>query len=72
MFVAREAEVGVVEVFGFVCFIGFVQGSVDGAANGGLGFGVRGSDLDFLEGEDVRPFPAAEAGSEGGLVGRWL
>ncbi len=72
VWVAREAEVRVVEVLGFVCFIVFVEGSVDGAANGGLGFGVRGGDLDFLECEDVRPFPAAEAGSEGGLVWGWL
>ena len=34
--------------------------------------GVCGGDLDFLEGEEVRPFPAAEAGSEGGLVWEWL
>ena len=41
-------------------------------ADEGLRFGVCGGDLDFLEGEDMRPFPAAEAGSEGGLGGRWL
>ena len=72
VFVAREAEVRVVEVLGVDCFIILVKGGVDGAADGGLGFGVCGGDLDFLECKYVRPFPAAEAGSEGGLVGWWL
>lgn len=67
--VAGEGEVGVVEAVGFVCFIGGVEGGVDETADEGLGFGVVGDDFDFLEGEDVRPFPAAEAGSEGGLGG---
>ena len=72
--VAGEVEVGVVEVGGgtCVCFIGGVEGDVDGVADEGLRFGVCGGDLDFLEGENVRPLPAAEAGSEGGLGGRWL
>lgn len=72
VFIAREAEVGVVEVVGGGCFIVAVEGGVDGAADEGLGFCVCGCDFDFLEGEDVRPFPAAEAGSEGGLGWGWL
>ena len=72
VFVVGEAEVGVVEVVGGGCLIVGVEGGVDGAADEGLGFGVCGGDLDFLESEDVRPFPAAEAGSEGGLGGGWL
>ena len=72
VFVAGEAEMGVVEVVGRGCFIIAVEGGVDGAADGGLSFCVCKGDFDFLEGEDVRPFPAAEAGSEGGLGGGWL
>lgn len=41
-------------------------------ADQGLDFCVVRGYLHFLEEEDVRPFTAAEAGSEGGLGRRWV
>lgn len=65
VFVAGEAEVGVVEGAVGVGSIGWVQGGVDGALEGGLGWCVCGGDFDFLEAEDLGVLPSLEGGAEG-------
>lgn len=44
-----------------------VNGCVYDTADGGLSLGICRGDLDFLEAEDVGPFPAAKAGAERGF-----
>lgn len=69
MFVTRETEVSVVEAGGGAGGVIVGERGVDCAAEGGKGGGVAGSDLDFLEEDDVWVGPAVEAGAEAGVGG---
>ena len=57
----------VVEMSAHVTFIVRVQRRVDSSSSGCLCLGICGVDLDFLQQEEVRPFPALETCSQRGL-----